>query len=482
MSCQQVVLAELLQERSAPLIPPVPIPPTQTAPLQAEACDPEGDMLSIVASEEADDQDAGFPSDRTARAQNSTAMPPVTAVTEQFNRTEYCKWPCKCPKSPPRCSAGVSLVMDGCDCCKACARQVGEKCNEADTCDYHKGLYCDYSMDKPRYEIGVCAHMVGVGCEDNGVIYRNGQSFQPNCKYKCMCVNGAIGCVPVCRDSRPPLVWCQNPKRVKVPGKCCEQWICRASSAFPADMVGVGCEDNGVIYRNGQSFQPNCKYKCMCVNGAIGCVPVCRDSRPPLVWCQNPKRVKVPGKCCEQWICDESKKVRKTSPRHVSSDADENEVWHKNCVSQTTPWSPCSKTCGTGLSMRVTNANDQCELVKERRLCNIRPCEVDITKHIKPEKKCLNVYREDEPKNFTISGCVSKKTYRPKYCGVCTDNRCCIPYKSKTIEVQFECPNGSMFSWPVMWINACFCNLSCKNPNDIFADLEHYYDRSEIGN
>ncbi|MGH0181160.1 UNVERIFIED_CONTAM: hypothetical protein FKN15_006383 [Acipenser sinensis] len=340
-------------------------------------------------------------------SQNSTAMPPVTAVTEQFNRTQYCKWPCKCPKIPPRCSAGVSLVMDGCDCCKACARQVGEKCNEADTCDYHKGLYCDYSMDKPRYEIGVCAHM-----------------------------------------------------------------------------VGVGCEDNGVIYRNGQSFQPNCKYKCMCVNGAIGCVPVCRDSRPPLVWCQNPTRVKVPGKCCEQWICDESKKVRKTSPRHVSSDRDENEVWHKNCVSQTTPWSPCSKTCGTGLSMRVTNANDQCELVKERRLCNIRPCEVDITKHIKPEKKCLNVYREDEPKNFTISGCVSKKTYRPKYCGVCTDNRCCIPYKSKTVEVQFECPNGSMFSWPVMWINACFCNLSCKNPNDIFADLEHYYyyDLSEIVN
>ncbi|MGH0162919.1 UNVERIFIED_CONTAM: hypothetical protein FKN15_049661 [Acipenser sinensis] len=162
-------------------------------------------------------------------SQNSTAMPPVTAVTEQFNRTQYCKWPCKCPKIPPRCSAGVSLVMDGCDCCKACARQVGEKCNEADTCDYHKGLYCDYSMDKPRYEIGVCAHMVGVGCEDNGVIYRNGQSFQPNCKYKCMCVNGAIGCVPVCRDSRPPLVWCQNPKRVKVPGKCCEQWICDES-------------------------------------------------------------------------------------------------------------------------------------------------------------------------------------------------------------------------------------------------------------
>lgn len=30
-------------------------------------------------------------------------------------------------------------------------------CNEADLCDPHKGLYCDYSADAPRYETGVCA-------------------------------------------------------------------------------------------------------------------------------------------------------------------------------------------------------------------------------------------------------------------------------------------------------------------------------------
>lgn len=57
--------------------------------------------------------------------------------------------------------------------------------------------------------------------------------------------------------------------------------------------------------------------------------------------------------------------------------------WHKNCVSQTTSWSPCSKTCGRGLSLRVSNANQRCEMVKESRLCNLRPCEVDITQHIK---------------------------------------------------------------------------------------------------
>lgn len=83
------------------------------------------------------------------------------------------------------------------------------------------------------------------------------------------------------------------------------------------DMTGSGCEHNGVIYRNGQSFKPSCKYQCVCVNGAIGCVTLCPESQPPRVWCQTPRRVKVPGQCCEQWICDEPKRGRKTAPRHA---------------------------------------------------------------------------------------------------------------------------------------------------------------------
>ncbi|XP_029590714.1 WNT1-inducible-signaling pathway protein 1-like isoform X2 [Salmo trutta] len=303
-----------------------------------------------------------------SQTQNSSAMLPLAESTdlEPYNRTQYCHWPCECSLVPPSCPSGVSLLMDGCDCCRACARQVGEECNEADACDYHKGLYCDYSSDKPRYEKGVCAY-----------------------------------------------------------------------------------------------------------------------SQPPRVWCQNSRRVKIPGRCCEQWICDEPKKGRKTAPRHaVEVVPVEAKGRSRNCVIQTTSWSICSKTCGRGLSLRVSNANDRCEMVKESRLCNIRPCEVDITKHIKPGKNCMNIYREEQPKNFTISGCVSKKSYRPKYCGVCvaTDHRCCIPYKSKTIDVEFVCPNGAVFTWQVMWINACFCNLSCKNPNDIFAELENYYGYPEIVN
>lgn len=75
------------------------------------------------------------------------------AVSE---RRQFCQWPCKCQKRP-YCAPGVSSVLDGCGCCKSCARQIGESCNERDICDPHKGMYCDFSADQPRYEIGVCA-------------------------------------------------------------------------------------------------------------------------------------------------------------------------------------------------------------------------------------------------------------------------------------------------------------------------------------
>ncbi|XP_067567300.1 CCN family member 4 isoform X1 [Pseudorca crassidens] len=321
---------------------------------------------------------------------------------------QFCKWPCECPSSPPRCPLGVSLITDGCECCKMCAQQLGDNCTEAAVCDPHRGLYCDYSGDSPRYAVGVCAQVVGVGCVLDGVRYNNGQSFQPNCKYNCTCVGGAVGCTPLCLRARPPRVWCRHARRVSVPGRCCEQWVCD----------------------------------------------------------------------------DDARRPRKTAPRHTGAFAamDEVEPWHRNCIAYSSPWSPCSASCGLGVSTRISNVNVRCWPEQESRLCNLRPCDVDLWPHVKEGKKCLAVYQPEAPVNFTLAGCTSTRSYRPKYCGICTDNRCCIPYKSKTIDISFQCPDGPGFSRQALWINACFCNLSCRNPNDIFADLDSYPDFSEIAN
>lgn len=54
---------------------------------------------------------------------------------------------CECPAVPPMCPIGVSLVFDGCGCCKVCAAQLNQDCNIHQPCDHHKGLECNYGND-----------------------------------------------------------------------------------------------------------------------------------------------------------------------------------------------------------------------------------------------------------------------------------------------------------------------------------------------
>uniref|UniRef100_A0ACB8EJP7 Uncharacterized protein n=1 Tax=Sphaerodactylus townsendi TaxID=933632 RepID=A0ACB8EJP7_9SAUR len=200
--------------------------------------------------------------------------------------------------------------------------------------------------------------------------------------------------------------------------------------------------------------------------------------------CSSPRLLKVPGQCCKKFVCSKGlKKYGGVIFKYNShGEANGNEliyvgkdehwknlpVWrplfqahvskqqHK-CLAQTTDWSPCSKNCGFGISTRVTSDNPRCKLIKETRLCQIRPCgQPDFTK-LKKGKKCLRTHKVQEPVRFSYAGCKSPRRYRPSFCGTCLDGRCCVPLRTRTLNVPFRCPDGSVFSKNVMMIHTCQC-------------------------
>ncbi|KAG8447058.1 hypothetical protein GDO86_014489 [Hymenochirus boettgeri] len=68
----------------------------------------------------------------------------------------------------------------------------------------------------------------------------------------------------------------------------------------------ANCELNGKIYKDGEVFRPTCRFQCKCIEGGITCTPLCSENVLfPTPECPFPRRVKIPGKCCPEWRCDE---------------------------------------------------------------------------------------------------------------------------------------------------------------------------------
>ncbi|MEE6463280.1 hypothetical protein FKM82_005837 [Ascaphus truei] len=302
----------------------------------------------------------------------------------------------QCPEEPPSCSPSVSIMLDGCACCPVCARQQGESCSEVHPCQEDRGLYCDFNAD-PRTDVGICLVLEGDNCVFDGVVYHNGETFQPSCKYHCKCRDGQIGCVPRCNlDLLLPGPDCPFPRKVKVPGDCCEKWVC--------------------------------------------------DSK---------EDVAIGGFALAAYRQEAT----------LGVDALDMSV---NCIEQTTEWSACSTTCGMGLSSRVTNRNRRCEMQKQTRLCMVRACEIENTRHVeKKGKKCLRVKKSVKAIHLEYKNCTSIHTYKPKFCGLCSDGRCCTPHSTKTAQIEFQCPQERIIKKPVMVINTCVCHHNCPHDSSL---------------
>ncbi|XP_077314941.1 CCN family member 5 isoform X1 [Lithobates pipiens] len=140
---------------------------------------------------------------------------------------QLCPSQCTCSWAPTRCPPGVPLLLDGCGCCKICARRLGEPCNQIYLCDQTQELVCDYSTSKDGGRSGTCNYNDDDSCDLDGKVYQDGETFQPSCKLQCKCEDGGVTCVPLCsEDVQLPTPTCPFPRRVTVPGQCCPQWRC----------------------------------------------------------------------------------------------------------------------------------------------------------------------------------------------------------------------------------------------------------------
>ncbi|XP_044755676.1 CCN family member 1 isoform X1 [Coccinella septempunctata] len=257
-----------------------------------------------------------------------------------FSVGEKCPFPCSCPVTDRDCTD-----------CGECPRQAGEPCSEDEPCDARKSLVCKYLHGDSD---GICRETTGVPCVVYNKTYDHGETFDLDCRTRCVCQNGTYGCSSLC----------------------------------PQEHIS------------------------------------------PKGSCQHPRLVELPGQCCREWMCDSQKAEQPSS-----------------CRPFFTSWSECSSSCGAGLSTRRSNINPRCSPELETRLCQVRRCQDPpmILKqkrqhHLRRGHECKATHRLSTSVFIRFGPCRSKKKFRPKFCGSCpTPNTTCKPSLSTTVKVEFMC-------------------------------------------
>uniref|UniRef100_UPI00358E78F4 CCN family member 2-like isoform X2 n=1 Tax=Myxine glutinosa TaxID=7769 RepID=UPI00358E78F4 len=263
----------------------------------------------------------------------------------------------------------------------------------------------------------------------------------------------------------------------------------------PLDMNQKGCNVHGILYENGRDFQIGCAL-CRCRQGSLLCVPGCPSNvRLPSADCPFPRRVRRPGLCCAFWVCDgaplalppartakaAAQAVHPAAIRALNGPAlaafrDEatlalaaaRQPKRDQCMAHSTEWSACSRTCGLGLSTRVSNDNPRCRLERESQVCVVRPCQAPPERIRKLRRHCKTSYRSLWPVKLEVSGCKSVRAEHLRFCGGCGDGRCCTPFQTVTRSVEFRCPSGKMLKQKLMVIKSCACHSNCPDKDDMY--------------